>query len=103
MKTRTKNSKKSNAPKARELCIKAVAVIIGEYTGIARNLDYNRKEISAFAEAVARLGEKARNEKHLAGLIDALDDEMVQQWVPLNKRGTQLLKRVVTGSLPDGD
>jgi hypothetical protein len=95
--------KDSNAAKARELCIKAMAVIIGEYTEIAQNLGYNRKEISAFAEAVARLGEKARNEKHLAELIEALDNEMVQQSVPLNKRGTQLLKRVLKASLSDGD
>ena len=60
---------------------------------------YSRKEISAFAEAVARLGEKARNEKHLAELIEALDDEMAQQGVPLDKRGMQLLKRVLSGGV----
>lgn len=89
--------------KARGLCIKAVAVIIREYTMIAADLRYNRKEISSFAEAVALLGEKDRSEKRLAELIEVLDDEMAQQRVPLNKRGTQLLKRVRNGSLPEGD
>jgi hypothetical protein len=96
-------SKKSNAAKGLELCIKVVAVIIREYTEIALNLGYDRKEISAFAEAATRLGQIARDEEHLAELLDALDYEMVEQKVPLNKRGTRLLKRVLRGLLPDVD
>ena len=103
MKTRKNRSKRSNAVKARDLCIMAVAVMIEQYTIIAHNLRYDRKEILAFAQAVARLGEKARSEKHLAELIEVLDEEMMQQGVPLDKRGTQLLKRVVKASSPDGD
>lgn len=98
-----RTNKKSNAVKARELCIMAVAVMIEQYTIIAHNLRYDRKEILAFAQAVARLGESARNAKHLALLIEALDEQMMQQGVPLDKRGTQLLKRVVRASLPEGD
>ena len=94
-------SKKSNAAKARELCIKVVAVIIREYTEIALNLDYDRKEISAFAEAAARLGQIARDGEHLAGLLDALDYEMIEQRVPLNKRGTNLLKLALSGPPPE--
>jgi hypothetical protein len=100
---RKKGSNKSNAAKGLELCIKVAAVIIGEYTFIAHNLRYSRKEISAFAEAAARLGQIARDEKHLAEFLDALDYEMIQELVPLDKRGTQLLKRVLRGSLPEID
>ena len=85
------------------MCIKVVAVIIREYTEIALNLGYDRKEISAYAETAARLGQIAHDEKHLAELLDALDYKMVEQRVPLNKRGTRLLKRVLRGLLPDVD
>lgn len=102
MRVRKNGSRKSSTAKALELCIKVVAVIIEEYTLVANDLGYNRKEILAFAEAVARLGEKARSEKHLAELIDRLDDEMLQQRVPRDQWGTQLLNRVVKAS-SDGD
>jgi hypothetical protein len=49
------------------------------------------------------LSENARGRKHLAQSIEALDEEMAQQGVPLDKRGTQLLRRVLAGSEPDGD
>ena len=103
MKQSKKRSKKSNAAKGLELSVKVAAVIIGEYTEIAHNLGYNRKEISAFAEAASRLGQIARNEKHLAELLDALDYQMVQERVHLDKRGTGLLKRVLKGGVPDVD
>jgi hypothetical protein len=103
MKKGKNRSKKSNAAKGLELCIKVVAVIIREYTEIARNLGYDWKEISAFAEAAARLGQIARDEEHLTELLDALDYEMIQELVPLDKRGTRFLKRVLRGSLPDID
>lgn len=96
-------NKQFNRAKARELCIMAVAVMIEEYTLIAHSLCYNRKEISAFAEAVALLGEKARSQKHLAQLIETQNEQMTQQGLPLDKRGTQLRKRVRNGSLPEGD
>lgn len=102
MARRNIRSNQSSSAKARDLCIKVVAFMIEEYTLVAKDLCYNRKEISAFAEAVARLGEKARSKKHLLELIDRLGDEMVQQGVPLDKWGTQLLKRVKASS-PDGD
>lgn len=98
-----RTNKKSDAVKARELCIMAVAVMVEEYTLIAHSLRYNRKEMSAFAEAVALLCERAGSQKHLAHLIEALDEQMAQQGVPLDKRGTQLRKRVLNGSLPEGD
>jgi len=101
MKKGNNRNKKSNAAKGLELCIKVVAVIIREYTEIAMNLGYDWKEISAFAEAAARLGQIARDEEHLTELLDALDDELAQQEVPLNKRGTNLLKRALSGSLPE--
>jgi hypothetical protein len=100
---RKNSTNKSNAAKGLELCIKVVAVILTEYTEIARNLGYSRKEILAFAKAAARLGQIARGEKHLAELLVALDYEMIHDLVPLEKRGTQLLKRVLRGSLPDID
>jgi hypothetical protein len=101
MKKRIKNS---NLPKELQLCIKVAAVIIGEHTLIAHDLRYSQKEISAFAEAVTRLGQISPDEKHLAELLEALDYEMAQVApVPLDKRGTQLLKRVLRGSLPDID
>lgn len=103
MKQHKNRTKKSNASKARELCIKAVAVMIEDYTEITRNLRYDRKEITAFAEGVARLSETARNQKHLAALIEGLDEQMAEQRVPLDERGTQLLKRVLKGDLPDLD
>ena len=94
-------SKKSNAAEARELCIKVVAVIIWEYTEIAHNLGYDRKEISAFAEAAARLGQIARDEEHLTELLAAFDYEMIEQRIPLKKRGTNLLKLALSGPPPE--
>jgi len=79
MGTRKNSGKKSNVVKARERYIMALAVMIEEYTLIAHSLSYSRKEIWAFAQAVARLGESARNAKHLAEFIETLDDEMAQQ------------------------
>lgn len=95
------SSKKSNAAEARELCIKVVAVIITEYTEVALSLGYDRKEISAFAEAAARLGQIARDEEHLTELLHALDYEMLEQRVPLNERGTNLLKRALSEPPPE--
>ena len=103
MKKNKKHSKKSNSAKELELCIKVAAAIISEYTAVDRSLDYDRKEILAFAEAAARLGRVARNDEHLAELIVGLDFEMVQETVHLDKRGTGLLKRVLKGRVPDAD
>jgi hypothetical protein len=103
MRKRKNGSKKSNAAKGLELCIKVVAVIIEDYTEIARVLGYDRKEIRAYAEAAARLGQIARSGKHLAELLYALDCELEDQRVPLDERGTGLLKRVSRGRLPDVD
>ena len=61
-------SKKSNAAKGLEVCSKVVAVIIREYTEIALDLGYDWKEISAFAEAAARLGQIARDKEHLTSI-----------------------------------
>ena len=95
--------KKFNASKARENCTKAVAVMIEDYTEIGLNLRYDPNEITAFAEGVARLSETARDQKHLAALIEGLDAQMVDERVPYDERGTQLLKRVLKGDLPDLD
>ena len=86
MKKGKNRSKKTNAAKPLELCIKVVAVMCREFSEIGLNLDYDQTEISAYAEALARLGESARDEEHLTELLYALDEELAQQGVPLNKR-----------------
>lgn len=103
MGTRKNGSRKSSAAKARKLCVMALAVIIDEYAGFAYDLGYEPREISAYAQAVARLAETARSKKHLTELLFALEAEIAEQRVPLDKRGTELLKLVLRGTLPGAE
>lgn len=103
MKKRSNRSQKTTAPKELQLCMKVAAVLCTEYSLIGHNLCYDRKEISAFTQGLARLGQIARDEEHLAELLDALHYEMGQELVPFSKWGTDLLKRVLKGGLPDVD
>ena len=95
MKQGKKRSKKSNVPKKLQLCINVAAVICSEYPDIGRHVSFDRTEILAFAEAVARMAQIARGEKHLGRLLYALDWERAEEGVPLKQWGTDLLKRVL--------
>lgn len=57
MKQGNKKNQESRNARARETCTKALAVIIEDYTEIARSLRYDPKEMTAFAEGAARLTE----------------------------------------------
>jgi len=93
MKKGNNRNKKSSA--AKELkCIKVPAMLCSEYMWMAH---------ANYAEAAARLGQIAQDEKHLAELLDALDYEIGQRRVPLDERGSDLLKRFGRGPLPDVD
>jgi len=94
MKATKQHNKKVSVANARKLCIMALSVMIDEYTGFAYDSRYDQKEITAYAKAVTRLAETARSKKHLTELLFALEAEIADDWVPLDERGTELLRRV---------
>jgi hypothetical protein len=47
------------------------------------------------------LGQIASDEEHLTELLAALDNEMIEQRVPLKKRGTNLLKLALSEPPPE--
>jgi hypothetical protein len=96
-----KRSKNSNVPKELQFCIKVAETICTEYPQISVHVRGDREEISAFVEAAARLGQIARDGKHLAKLLYAYDCEAAEEGIPLRKWGTDRLKRVLRRLSPD--
>ena len=87
-----KLTKKWNDPEELKLSIKVDAILCTEHMWMAH---------AAYADAAVRLRRIAQDDKHLAELLDVLDHEIVRIRLPLNQRGTGLLKRLGRGPLPD--